>query len=199
MKVAEREPTMFLCSTRILFLSIPLLVLANARADSNVPPASAKGTPPTVSRGPTATRAMPRREHTLKLLGAVRADAPKTVSVSDLEATDLTFAKIRTSFKDETPAVFEGVLLKDLARKFGSPGAKKVRVVAVNAYEQVLPLEGWKGPEVLLAYKQNGEVIAPSKRGTFRLVMDLKGQSALQRETLYPYFVWSVGALEFLP
>ena len=146
----------------------------------------------TPSKTPLARAASPsaKREHILKFGGLLRSDAPRQMSAAELAQVGLPVLTLRTSFKDEAPARFAGVSLAQIASRFGAPGVTKVRVIAANKYEQTLPLLNWKGPNVVLAFTQNGQPMAPSARGTFRLVMNVAGLSDARREALYPYFVW---------
>jgi hypothetical protein len=139
------------------------------------------------------------REHTLKLTGLLREGAPHALTRKALEQEGFAPVSKHVVFQDESPSTFSGILLRDFTERYASPKATRVRVIAVNKYEQTLPLKEWSGPEILIAMRVNGALIPTYKRGTFRLVMSMAGLSAGQNGFLQPYFVWSVESFEFLP
>lgn len=166
--------------------------------------ASASGPSFARTRTPAVSAADPSpRSHTLRLRGLLKKTAPRTLSVEQMAAAVRAGKPVGTSitsaFKDESPARYLGVDLRELRNAFALPTARRARLVAVNRYEQTIDLDPARGPAAVLAFEREGKPIPPHARGSFRVMMDLAGLPPERKEALFPYFVWSVGSVEFLP
>jgi hypothetical protein len=144
--------------------------------------------------------AQAERRHTIELTGAVSNPQLKNVSVEDLMKTFPQLAEITTQWRSEGRHQFKGILVRDFVKKYAQPGVTKVKMTATNEYSQALSAKDWDDWGALLAFEQDGEVIATKNKGTFRIVYDyLKFDKDMSvKSMLENNSVWQVVKVEFI-
>ena len=121
--------------------------------------------------------------------GVATVYAPK-----DLERLPTYRLATTTPWREE-PAVFEGVLLRELLQAHGLADVPKIRVVAENDFVSVLERAVWEDGQVLIATRVNGRPHSRRVRGPFQFVVDadLYATSDVLSEG---HLVWSVALIE---
>jgi len=140
------------------------------------------------------------RRHTIELIGAVANPQIKKLTVEELKKDFPQLSEITTEWRSEGRHQFKGVLLRDFVKKYAQSGVTKAKVTATNDYSQPLSAKDWDEWGALLAFEQDGEVIATKNKGTFRIVYDYqkfdKDMSA--KSMLENNSVWQVVKVEFI-
>lgn len=117
--------------------------------------------------------ALARKAHKLKLHGLLQKDAPKKLSIEELESQITKRAKVENFIEAKKGDVLEGVSIEDFAKAYASPDATFVTMTATNNYSQTLELKKLYLYNGVIAYKLNGELIPRTDKGTFRVVFDM--------------------------
>ena len=144
--------------------------------------------------------AQAERRHTIELSGALANPSVKTLTVESLTQDFPQLAAITTEWRGEGKHEFKGVWLKDLIQKYAAAGVTKAKITATNAYSQDLTSKDWNDWSALVAFQEDGKVIATKNKGTFRIVYnyqqfdkDLAVKSMLENNS-----VWQIIKIEFL-
>lgn len=105
-----------------------------------------------------------------------------------------------TTVKTETPwtegmVTFEGVPLKSLLELAGATG-KQVHAVALNDYAVDVPVEDAANPQVIVAYRMNGETMRVRDKGPLWLIYPLSDEPALRNEAVHSKMIWQIKILD---
>jgi hypothetical protein len=101
--------------------------------------------------------------------------------------------------KTETPwtqgmVTFEGVPLKALLDLAGATGSV-IHAVALNDYAVDVPVSDAENPEVILAYRLNGEKMRVRDKGPLWLIYPLSGMPELQTPATHSKMIWQIKEL----
>lgn len=91
---------------------------------------------------------------------------------------------------------FEGVLFRDVLKLLGVEGEASVTVRAVDEYVQIIPREDWTEGPLLLATRQDGELLTRRTQGPTRLVYPLNDHPAYGTPIHKPRWVWLIRTIE---
>ena len=91
---------------------------------------------------------------------------------------------------------FEGVLFRDVLKLVGMENDAAVTVRAADEYVQVVPHEDWSDGPLLLATRQNGELLTRRTQGPTRLVYPLLDYPAFDTPIRKPRWVWLIKSIE---
>jgi hypothetical protein len=140
------------------------------------------------------------RRHVIELSGVVADPSLKQLSVETLKKDFPHLSSIKTEWRTEGKHEFEGVLIRDLVKKYAGPGVTKAKVTATNAYSQDLTAKDWDEWGALLAFQEGGTVIPTKNKGTFRIVYDYQkfDEKPAVKSMLENNSVWQVVKIEFL-
>lgn len=105
-----------------------------------------------------------------------------------------------TTVKTETPwtdgmTTFEGVPLKALLDLAGAKGST-IHAVALNDYAVDVPVADGDNPNVIVAYRMNGERMRVRDKGPLWLIYPLSDDPALQTEETHSKMIWQIKELE---
>ncbi len=105
-----------------------------------------------------------------------------------------------TTVKTETPwttgmVTFEGVSLKALLDLAGAKGAT-VHAVALNDYAVDVPVADGMNPDVIVAYRMNGERMRVRDKGPLWLIYPLSSQPELRNEATNSKMIWQIKELD---
>ena len=105
-----------------------------------------------------------------------------------------------TTVKTETPwtdgmTTFEGVPLKALLDLAGAKGGT-IHAVALNDYAVDVPAADGDIPNVIVAYRMNGERMRVRDKGPLWLIYPLSDDPALQTEETRSKMIWQIKELE---
>lgn len=144
--------------------------------------------------------AQAERRHTIEFSGALSNPSVKKLTVETLTKDFPQLGRITTEWRGEGKHEFTGVWFRDLVRKYAAAGVTKAKVTATNDYSQDLTSKDWNDWNALLAFQEDGKIIATKNKGTFRIVYnyqqfdkDLAVKSMLENNS-----VWQVIKIEFL-
>ena len=97
--------------------------------------------------------------------------AETTYSPADLEAFQTYSLTTTTPWRDE-PAVFEGVLLRDVLDAGGLSEIDSIAVTAENDYRTVIQRALWETVDILVATRVDGRPHSRRARGPIQFVID---------------------------
>lgn len=139
------------------------------------------------------------RRHAIEISGALANPQIKTLTVESLMKDFPELAAIETNWRNEGKHQFKGVRLKDLVQKYAAPGVTKAKVTATNAYSQVLSVKDWDDWGALVAFQEDGQVIATKNKGTFRIVYPYQqyDKNMSVKSMLENNSVWQIVHIEF--
>ncbi|MCZ8083995.1 MAG: oxidoreductase [Fuscovulum sp.] len=101
-----------------------------------------------------------------------------------------------TTIWTDGPQVFRGVSLQRLVEILGAEGSV-VAASALNDYMVEIPLTDAVEGGPMLAFEQNGQVLAVRDKGPLWLVYPYDSESAYQSEVIYARSIWQVKQMEF--
>lgn len=134
-------------------------------------------------------------KHSKAALVVVGADGrEKSYSPADLETFDTYSLTTTTPWRDQ-PAVFEGVLLKDILAAHGLDRASSILVTAENEFATTLSRELWDSVDILVATRVDGRPHSRRHCGPIQFVIDADAfaNSPLTSEA---NFVWMAARIE---
>lgn len=104
-----------------------------------------------------------------------------------------------TTVQTETPwtegmVSFEGVSLKALLDLAGATGTI-VHAVALNDYAVDVPVTDADNPNVIVAYRMNGERMRVRDKGPLWLIYPLSSEPSLQGEETHSKMIWQIKEL----
>jgi len=118
-----------------------------------------------------------------------------TVTVSELEEAGL--YQIRTTSPWETgDLTFQGVLLREFLSAAGLGDSEKITIRAIDNYTQTIPREDWTKWPVMLATRQNGELLTRRMQGPVRLIYPITDHPELDTEIHKTRWVWLIDSIE---
>jgi hypothetical protein len=113
---------------------------------------------------------------------------------SEQELLALPIHKITTTTSWTPLSTFEGPRLSDILEAVGAKGTTVV-VHALNDYSFRLPISDAARYGVILAYRQNGEILKRNKFGPLFVIYPRDGHKELQTKSTDAKFVWQVARL----
>jgi hypothetical protein len=150
-----------------------------------------------LSAGPSAAIEAPTGPALLTISGQIGVTNQGDALVLDRHAFE---AIPMTTVKTETPwtngmVAFEGVPLKALLDLAAARG-KSIHAVALNDYAVDIPVADSANPEVIVAYRMNGETMRVRDKGPLWLIYPLSDDPALQNEGTHSKMIWQIKQLE---
>lgn len=116
--------------------------------------------------------------HSAAELTIMGADGTETTySPAQIETLPTYSLITKTPWRD-TPANFEGVLLRDLLAAHGLADASEITVTAENDYTVSIPREIWEELDVLVATRVDGAPHTRRARGPIQFVIDMDSYEA---------------------
>ena len=174
-----RPPVVKILSRLLLALTLCLGPLGAAAqpARTELPPLDAADTTLTIRTGP---------------------DTPEVrLGMSEIEALD-TYEMTTTTPWREDPAVFEGVLLRDLLAEYGMSDAPAITVTAENDYQTEIPRAVWAETDIMVATRVNGERINRRQRGPILFMVDSETYESSDI-LLENHLVWMASIITLTP
>jgi hypothetical protein len=113
------------------------------------------------------------------------------VTLPELERLGL-YRVVTTSPYETGELTFEGVLFRDVLKKYALDEAPQVTVRATDDYVQIVPREDWADGPLLLATRQNGQPLTRRTQGPTRIVYPLHDHPAYDTPVHKPRWVWLV-------
>ena len=110
------------------------------------------------------------------------------------EALPMTIVKTETPWT-EGVATFEGVPLKSLLELAGATG-KQVHAIALNDYAVDVPVEDAANPQLIVAYRMNGETMRVRDKGPLWLIYPLSDDPTLRNEAVHSRMIWQIKVLD---
>jgi hypothetical protein len=89
---------------------------------------------------------------------------------------------------------FEGVLVRRLMDALGATGTE-VRAMALNDYEQTIPIDDFQSYDVLLAFRMNGRPMRLRDKGPLWIVYPWSGHPELDDFVTRGKSIWQLNAL----
>ncbi|RUV86107.1 hypothetical protein EOA75_26680 [Mesorhizobium sp. M1A.F.Ca.IN.022.07.1.1] len=117
------------------------------------------------------------------------------VTLRQLEKLGL-YKVITTSPFEQGQLTFEGVLFRDVLKSLGLADRDSVTLRAADDYVQVIPHEDWTEGPLLLATRQDGELLTRRTQGPTRLVYPLKDFPAFDTPIRKPRWIWLIKTIE---
>ncbi|RVD33251.1 hypothetical protein EN741_32460 [Mesorhizobium sp. M4B.F.Ca.ET.019.03.1.1] len=87
---------------------------------------------------------------------------------------------------------FQGVLFRDVVKLVGLEGESSVVLRAADDYVQVIPKEDWTDGPLLLATRQDGELLTRRTQGPTRLIYPLDDYPAFDTPVRKPRWIWLI-------
>ncbi|MDQ0314757.1 molybdopterin-dependent oxidoreductase [Amorphus orientalis] len=100
------------------------------------------------------------------------SDRERTVTLLEIEKLDL-YQVTTPSPWEKGQLVVQGVLLRDFLKEVGLAEADAIEVRAADGYAQTVPRTDWTEGPLLLATRENGELLNRRNQGPTRLVYPL--------------------------
>lgn len=141
---------------------------------------------------PADLPALEKGEMVLKVATAAGAQAYDLATLEALGAYRMT----TRSLWDQDIVTFEGVLLADLLKDAGLGEIGAVELTALDGYSQIVPREDWTSYPVLLATREDGNVLLGSERGPLRVVYPLSVYPELDEDAYHERWVWSLARIK---
>lgn len=117
------------------------------------------------------------------------------VTLRQLEKLGL-YKVVTTSPFEEGQLTFQGVLFRDMLKSMGLEDRDSVTLRAADEYVQVIPHEDWTEGPLLLATRQDGELLTRRTQGPTRLIYPLKDYPAFDTPIRKPRWIWLIKSLE---
>ncbi|WP_227269632.1 hypothetical protein [Roseobacter weihaiensis] len=134
-------------------------------------------------------------QHVPAKVTVVRPDGSEMhYSSAQLEDLPTYSLKTTTPWRQE-PAMFEGILLKDLLEANGLGDVEAIKVTAENDYQVMIPRSIWQETDVLVATRVDGKPHSRRARGPIQFVIDMEGYKALEVAS-EDHLVWMVSKIE---
>jgi hypothetical protein len=92
---------------------------------------------------------------------------------------------------------FEGVPVRKVLEAVGAKG-DTVMARALNRYVAFIPVEDFRKYDVILAFRQNGELLSVADTGPLFLIYPYDRDAALRHEQIYGRSVWQLTELQVL-
>ncbi|GLQ54179.1 molybdopterin-dependent oxidoreductase [Devosia nitrariae] len=126
---------------------------------------------------------------------AINGDREVPVTVRELEALGL-YRVTTTSPWEKGELVFEGVLFSDVVEHVGLGDADAIRLRGLDSYTQVIPREDWIDRPLILATRQNGELLTRRTQGPTRVVYPLSEYPAYDSAVHDGRWVWLIESMD---
>jgi hypothetical protein len=91
---------------------------------------------------------------------------------------------------------FQGVLLRDFLRDVGLEEADAVVFTGEDGYAQTIPKEDWEQWPVIIATRQDGELLDRRTQGPARVVYPIDDHPELDTADRKPRWVWTIKKIE---
>jgi len=127
-------------------------------------------------------------------IGASNQDGALVLDRGTLEAMKTSVVRTETPWT-EGMVTFEGVSLKSLLEFAGAKG-EVIHAVALNDYAVDIPVADAANPQVIVAYRMNGEIMRVRDKGPLWLIYPLSDDPALRTEATHNKMIWQIKALE---
>ena len=117
------------------------------------------------------------------------------ITLRQLEKLGL-YKVVTTSPFENGQLTFQGVLFRDVLKSVGLEDRDSVTLRAVDEYVQVIPHEDWTEGPLLLATRQDGELLTRQTQGPTRLIYPLKDHPAFDTPIRKPRWIWLIKTIE---
>jgi len=127
-------------------------------------------------------------------IGVSNQDGQLVLDRHAFEAMQMSTVKTETPWTDGM-VTFEGVALKSLLDLAAANG-KVIHAIALNDYAVDIPVADAANPQVIVAYRMNGETMRVRDKGPLWLIYPLSSDPSLQAEATHSKMIWQIKALE---
>lgn len=130
-------------------------------------------------------------------IGRTNADGKALFDLDMLHALPGREIRTRTPWTEGVTA-FEGPLGTALLEAVGARGTRLV-ITAINDYSVEVPVDDLQRHKVILALRQNGELLRVRDKGPLFLVYPFDEDPALNSEVIQSRSIWQIRAIRVLP
>ncbi len=127
------------------------------------------------------------------MIGVKNRDAAAAFDLKMLEAMPAVTVVTATPWT-EGDTTFVGVALKDLMAAVGA-GGKTIHAIALNDYAVDVPMSDADDPQVIIAYRMNGELMKIRDKGPLWLIYPLSAHPELQNQETHGKMIWQIKQL----
>ena len=113
------------------------------------------------------------------------------VTLRQLEKLDLYSVSTPSPF-EKGQLKFQGVLFRDVLKLIGLDGEGSVVLRAQDDYVQTIPKEDWTEGPLLLATRQDGQLLTRRTQGPTRLIYPLDDHPAFDTPVHKPRWIWLI-------
>lgn len=133
----------------------------------------------------------------VKISGKINATAPKYITPKSIEKDFETQNFELYNPWEKKRESYHGVLLDQLAKKYGTEDVKELKFVAIDDYNVDFKKELYEKERILLVYKVNGEYLSIRKKGPMKIVFVDYDASKKRYELNLPKWLWMIKYIEF--
>lgn len=140
---------------------------------------------------------VPKAAAVLELTGSIEKKNRNNMAVFDIEMLESLGLQttITTTPWDKGQVQFEGVLLSKLLDLVKAQG-RTIKVIALNDYTSIVPVDDVRKYSIILALKRNGEYMPVRDKGPLFIVYPFDSHPELKSQVYYARSVWQVRRLE---
>jgi hypothetical protein len=139
----------------------------------------------------------PKGTPILEIAGSIQEKNSGNLAVFDREMLESMGLQtiVTTTPWDSGPVRFEGVPLSKLMAAVKAQG-KTARVLALNDYVTLIPVEDFAKHNVILALKRDGKYMPIRDKGPLFVIYPFDSDPALQSQVYYARSAWQVKRIE---
>jgi hypothetical protein len=160
------------------------------------PSATAPEAPAAHSVPVALTSASPERSIPMRLSGEVSKDAPRSITVDDLEKLPQTEYSVLDPYS-KRQTTYRGVLVRDFVKKYGNQNATSLRIRAVDDFKADLSSEEWNKWDVLLATRTDGARMSIASNGPARIIFPYDTRKDINPTIYNDKWIWQINRIAF--
>lgn len=134
----------------------------------------------------------------VELCGALDEKSPKYITPCFMDKNIKSSKFMVYNPWEKREDLYEGILLDDFVKMFGSSDVSKLKLIALDFYEIIFDKELYQNERILLAYKVNGKYISIRERGPMRIVFVDYDASKKKYELNLVKWLWMIKKVEFI-
>ena len=119
----------------------------------------------------------------------------QTYSLDDLDKLTQVTVLTSNDFVDG-PTRFEGPLARDVISRIGGADTGKARLIAANDYEIMVDISEFFTYDVVLATRENGELLSRRTKGPIWLIYPMSDHPELQDASFNARLIWQLVRME---
>jgi len=136
-------------------------------------------------------------ERKIRLMGKVKADVPKRLSVKEINS-GLKFIEENVFNPYEKHSdLYGGVLLSDFVTKYAQKDITEIRLIAVDDYSVVIPKVEWTSKRIILSSQTNHKTTSIKEKGPLRIIFPDYDSKLKTYQLNLPMWVWMITKIEF--